>query len=257
VSKIFKKPPPTPPRAALSEHQRVQADILAAMQQDFPIRGWHLSSKFMAPPEPYAYPVHSDQPELDSEGLPKEKPPVLFHVESRELVLTADFRLEACKVLGGQSWTCPQTAIDQQWIRFANTNGSLEIILDTKNVPPFQEKLIYPKQDEWAARVAWWAKKWTDSGKNDNQARWVLVQLDGIRNSANHMLHQSLGRLVDRISKLVPDYWLLAELAMANRLEDEMGQQALRALRTYGLGQGAFTVRTFQRPTGPPTETVQ
>jgi ribosomal protein S25 len=117
--------------------------------------------------------------------------------------------------------------------------------------------LIYPKHEVWEGHVEEWAKKWKDSKKKDAQARWVLVQLDGIRNSSNSILRESLGRLVHRIEKEVPDYWMIAELAMAGRLEDEMGKQALKALEEYGLGKGALTIKVIPRPLGEPSGRVQ
>ncbi len=250
----FRKPMPIGRDPDPLSPSKVRKDLFAALKEEpFPIRGWHLGMSF-ATGNKYAYPVYTTgDVEKDEDGIPKEKPPVLFYVESAELVLTADFRLEACKTLGGQPWKCPQQAIDQQWIRFANTNGSLELILDTKYVPPYQERLVYPKHDEWMSHVEHWVKKWEDSRKKDHLARWVLVQLDGIRNSANSILRESLGRLVERIQKEVPDYWLLAEVAMAGRLTDE----EIEAVMAHPVGKGAITIRTFQRPTGAPTEKVQ
>ena len=241
----------------MNQPSKVRKDLFTALlEEPFPIRGWHLSMSW-ATGNPYAYPVHATGAERDAEGIPKEKPPVLFHVESAELVLTADFRIEPNMVLGGQQVAFPPAIVEQQWCRFANTNGALEVILDAKCVPPYQERLIYPKHDVWEGHVEEWAKKWKDSKKKDAQARWVLVQLDGIRNSSNSILRESLGRLVHRIEKEVPDYWLLAELAMAGRLEDEMGKQALKALEEYGLGKGALTIKVIPRPLGEPSRKVQ
>jgi hypothetical protein len=233
--------------------KKVRKDILEALQTEpFPIRGWHLTLSFLDGFR-YAYPVHSSKAELNAEGIPEEKPPVLFYVESKELVLTADFRLEACKVLGGRPWQCPKEAEERQWLRFANTNGSLEVILDAQKVPPYQERVLYPKREEWLERVQWWAKRWNESGKADDQARGILVQLDGIRDSANHILHQAMGRLVERIQKDVPDYWLLAEAAMAGRLTKE----EIQAIDEYSVGKGALVIRTFVRPVSGPTKKVQ
>jgi hypothetical protein len=234
-------------------------DLFKALQEEpFPIRGWHLTLKFMDAANPYLYPVQKMRPtgELPKEDVTRTKadvPKPLFYVKSRELVLTADFRLEACTTLAGQPFVCPKEAAEKQWLQFANTNGALEVILDTKLVPPVEEKLIYPDRDEWTQHLVEWSTKWINADKKDNEARWMIVQLGGIRDSANGILRQSLGRLVERIQKAFPDYWFFAELAMAGRLTDA----EIKALQDYELGKGALTIRTIARPTSPATEKVQ
>lgn len=233
--------------------KQIREDLIEILQkQPFPIRGWHMTVNF-APGNPYSYPVHDLLPgSWTDEGIP-EKAEALFFIAAHELVLTADFRMESCQQIGGRPWSCPELVKQQQWCRFANTNGSLEIVLDAKKVPPFQERLLYPNMQEWDDQAAHWSKTWKDSQKSDNRARWCLVQLGGIRDSANGMLAQSLGRLVLRVQKQVPDYWAMAEAAMAGRLTEE----AIAALDKYPIGKGALTIRSFQRPKTPVSDGIQ
>jgi hypothetical protein len=256
------------PGRAVTRKRREPSDVFSRQRQDiyeslatqpFPIRGWHLSMH-ESTGKKYAYAVQQQHALTEEpgpvtienpEGLPV--PPILFEVKSVQLVLTADFRLEACHQLGGRPWQCPVGAVDAQWLRFANTDGTLEITLDTAHVPPYQERLFYPDREAWAGHVAEWSKKWLASGKKDPEARWILIQLDGIRNSGNHMLHQALNRLVLRIEKEVPDYWVFCELAMAGRLTEK----EIKVLENYEVGKGAITIRQISRPQTPPTDKVQ
>jgi hypothetical protein len=243
------------PREPVGLYERARRDIYEALAtQPFPVRGWHLRLA-QSVGKKNLYPVHSTAVPVDEEGIPtvRGKPAVLFEVDAMELILTADFRLEACFVLGGQPWRAPQEAVEKQWLRFANTNGSLELILDTKPVPPYQERLYYVDRESWLEHVSHWTKKWNESGRRDRESRWVLVQLDGIRNSGNHTLEQALMRLVSRIQKEVPDYWFFAELAMAGKLTEK----EIQTLESYEVGKGAITIRQTPRPQMVPTEKVQ
>jgi hypothetical protein len=236
--------------------EKMRQDIYESlMVQPFPIRGWHLGMT-KAPGRKGLYGVCPTDVPKDAEGLPvvgKGQLPVLFGIDAVELTLTADFRLESCTHLGGRKWECPPEAVERQWLRFANTNGTLEITLDAKYVPPFQERLFYPDREVWMEQVNEWSKKWLKSGKKDNESRWVLVQLEGIRNSGNHMLMQSMSRLVQRIERDVPNYWFFAELAMAGRLTEN----EIQVLENYEVGKGAITIRQRPRPQMVPTEKVQ
>jgi hypothetical protein len=221
---------------------QVRMDIYQRIaSESLPIRGWHLSMT-TRPGKKYAYGVVNSRKEL------------LFNLGSMEVLITADFRLEICTQLCGQVFKCPPEAAKKQVLFFRNTNGTLELILDGNQVPPYQEMLHYPDWEVWNAKVEEYTELWKRSDKSDRALRWVLGQLDEIRYSGNHMLHQALLRLTSRIEKDLPDYWFFAELAIMGRLTEK----EIELLNSYELGKGAIIIKQVSRPVmGEPSGKVQ